>query len=129
MSTSGRIGLRTQLRQNYMGTEVDGKWWRSYRANGFFTKGNGTYAWTDDALVYRRALTHSEWRIPIASLSGVSTGRWHGGTWGGGHTIVKIEWQGPNAQQLTTGILITPKEAAAEFVAQVRARTGSAQSS
>jgi hypothetical protein len=31
----------------YVGTEVDGRWWKRYRAAGFFARGNGSFRFAD----------------------------------------------------------------------------------
>ena len=40
---------------NYFGTVIDGKWWKRYRASGYFARGNGEF-WLDDTGVHFRKL-------------------------------------------------------------------------
>ena len=42
---------------NYLGTEVDGRWWRRYRAPTFFARGNGELWLDEDGLHFLRRMT------------------------------------------------------------------------
>jgi len=37
---------------HYPGTEIEGKWWKRYRAPGYFARGSGTFGCQDGELVF-----------------------------------------------------------------------------
>ena len=39
---------------NYFGTEIDGKWWKRYRAKGFFARGNGEFTMDEEGIRFLR---------------------------------------------------------------------------
>ncbi len=82
----------------YVETEIDGKWWKRYRAAGFFARGNGSYWFADGELRFDRALTKELTRIPLAKVTGVTVGTWHAGTWLAGKPIVKVGWEADGEQ-------------------------------
>ena len=80
-------------RGHYLGTEVDGKWWRRYRGAGFFARGNGRY-WADsEAFRFLRYLTRTPLEIPFVRVTTVETGTRHAGRWCMGIPVVKIVWE------------------------------------
>jgi len=77
---------------SYLGTEIDEKWWRRYREDGFFARGNGEW-WVDgDALYFRRLMTRTPLVIPFDKVAEVKIGTWHAGRWILGRPIFKILW-------------------------------------
>jgi hypothetical protein len=93
-------------RGHYLGTEVDGKWWRRYRGGGFFARGNGTY-WADsEAFHFLRYLTRTPLVIPFARVSSVETGARHAGRWCMGIPIVKIVWE-DGVHRLSSGFVVS----------------------
>ena len=101
----------------YLGTEIDGRWWKAYRRDGFFLRGNGRY-WLDaDAFVFLRHLTKEPFRIPFAAISGARIGSWHAGKWLAGSPIVKIDWTGPGGDHLSSGIGMRHRDDADALVA------------
>lgn len=117
-------------RCNYLGTEVDHKWWKRYRGEGFFMRGNGHVWLEDDALCFTRLMLKSALRIPIHRMSGASIGKWHGGTWFAGRPVVKIEWSNEEGAVLTTGIgvrdLGTAESLVDDLVSQISHRSKNA---
>lgn len=89
-----------------MGTELDGKWWRRYRANGFFARGNGRYWWDEDAFYFLRLLTKSPLKIPFDRVVDVRTGRSHAGRSGLWLRILKIDWT-DGGHQLSSGLFVS----------------------
>lgn len=116
--SAGREGTG---KAQYVGTEIDGKWWKRYRAAGFFARGNGSYRFADDELRFDRALTKELTRIPLAKVTGVSFGTWHAGMWLAGKPIVKVEWEA-DGERLTSGFGFADRPSAESFVAELQAR-------
>ena len=76
----------------YLGTEIDENWWKRYRKDGFFSRGNGEYWFEDDVLCFRRYLTKKPIAIPYTAIEKIQLGKWHAGQWRMGKSIVKIVW-------------------------------------
>lgn len=77
---------------SYLGTEIEGKWWKRYREEGFFARGNGEW-WVDgDVLYFRRLLTRTPLIIPLDKVTEVKIGTWHAGRWILGRPIFKVLW-------------------------------------
>ncbi len=77
---------------SYLGTEIDEKWWKRYREDGFFARGSGEW-WIDGgALCFRRYLTRRPLVIPFDKVTEVRIGTWHAGRWILGRPIFKVLW-------------------------------------
>jgi hypothetical protein len=105
----------------YVGTEVSGKWWKRHRAPGFSAKGNGTYRFEDDELVFDRYLTRELTRIPVAKVTGVTVGTWHAGTWQAGKPIVKVAWEDAGERR-SSGFCFADRPSADAFVVELEGR-------
>ena len=106
----------------YLGTELDGKWWRRYRAPGYFARGNGTYAFEDGAMRFHRHLTTEATVVPVSAITGVTTGTWHAGTWLAGKPVVKVAWIGPGGEALSSGFGFADRASAEAFAAELERR-------
>src|SRR5687768_8394364 len=100
----------------YLGTEIDGRWWKAYRRDGFFLRGNGRFRLEADAFVFLRHLTKEAFRIPFAAITGARIGSWHAGKWLAGSPIVKIDWTGLGGEHLSSGIGMRRREDAEALV-------------
>lgn len=112
---------------NYMGTELDGRWWKPYRGGGFFVKGLGEGRIEGDALVFMRALGKTPFRIPLSRIETVVTGSWHRGQYGGKDRVVKVSWN-DNGHRLVSGFAFKSKERAEDLGKTLRERSESARS-
>ena len=82
-----------ERRGHYLGTEIDGKWWRRYSSDGFLARGIGEF-WIDaSALFFQRYLTEIPIVISFSDVLNVKVGKWHSGRWAGGAPVVKIVWK------------------------------------
>ena len=79
-------------RGHYLGTEIDGKWWKRYTRHKLFARGLGEYWYDSEALYFRRYLTSMPIRIPFEKVAALRTGRWHAGRWAGPCTVIKFDW-------------------------------------
>lgn len=118
------MARRSALSESYAGTEVNGKWWRAYRKDGFLVRGNGRHAFTDDALTFKRLLMKEPLRIPYAAITGVRTGTWHAGKWLAGRPIVKVDWTAPDGSALSSGFGFATREMAETLIKELDARIG-----
>ena len=91
---------------HYLGTEINGKWWRRYRQEGFFARGNGEWRYDASAFYFEKYPGGGEIVIPWQTVTEIETGRWHAGRWTGGLPVVKICWQ-KGGQRLSSGFLLS----------------------
>lgn len=77
----------------YFGTEISEKWWRRYRGNGFFARGNGEYWINPDGIYFLRKLTKVPISIPFECIKDIKIGGAHAGKWVPGITVLKIIWE------------------------------------
>ncbi|MDW7761628.1 MAG: hypothetical protein SCM96_13470 [Acidobacteriota bacterium] len=68
-------------RGHYLGTEIDGKWWRRYAKDGLLARGIGEFGMDESFM------------IAFRDVLDVKVGKWHSGKWAGGQPVVKIIWK------------------------------------
>ena len=90
----------------YLGTEIDEKWWRRYKKDKLFARGNGKYWHDERAFYFRRYLTKAPITIPFQNVLEVKVGTWHAGRWGSGRPVVKIVWKKDDIL-LSSGFLVS----------------------
>jgi len=101
----------------YLGTEIDEKWWRRYKKQGFFMRGNGEFRAEENGLSFRRALTKDPLLIPYDKMTGLSFGKWHSGRWLLGAPILKIKWT-EDGKNLCSGFYFKMPENAVQEIAR-----------
>jgi hypothetical protein len=104
-------------RGHYLGTEIEGKWWRRYMRDGFWARGNGEYWYDEGAFYFRRYLTRDPLSIPLSRLREVQLGRWHAGRWAWGAPIVKLIWE-HDGLSLISGFVLSREESQAQQMVQ-----------
>ena len=93
-------------RAHYLGTEIDGKWWRRYSEDGLLARGIGE-CWVDStALFFRRYLTTAPIVIPLHDVIDIEVGRWHSDRWAGGAPVTKIVWKKED-KRLSSGFVFS----------------------
>ena len=90
----------------YLGTEIDEIWWKRYRKDGFFARGNGEYWFEDEDLYFRRYLTKKPIIIPYSRIETLQLGKWHAGQWRMGKPILKILWL-KDGLRLSSGFVLS----------------------
>lgn len=111
---------------SYLGTEVGGKWYRRYMAEGFFARGSGRWELTRDAFTFRRRLLVTSLAIPFAAIRGVRTGTWHAGKWVIRPVAVKIDWT-LDGLELSSGFVFSrTREGTFQMAAHLEALAGRA---
>ena len=102
---------------HYLGTVIDGKWWKRYRRGGFFARGNGEYWLTDDGFCFLRYLTRTPLVIPFARVVGVEIGKSHAGRWiPGPGGILRLCWE-KEGQKLSSGFIVSRRREETEALA------------
>jgi len=90
----------------YFGTEIDGKWWKRYRENGFFARGNGHYNIEYHVFCFYKYPAIDPITIPFEKIVDFKIGTWHAGRWSAGMPILKILWE-ENSLSLSSGFLLS----------------------
>lgn len=90
----------------YLGTDIDGKWWRRFMGLKMFARGNGKFWLENDGVRFHRYLTQKPLFLPFSAIVGFNIGKWHCGKWGGGHPILKIMWT-HEGKKLSSGFLFS----------------------
>ena len=91
---------------HYLGTEIDEKWWKRYKKDKFFARGNGEYWLDDTAFYFRRYLTKHPIQIPFEKIVEVKIGKSHAGRWLLGSRVLKLIWQ-KEGMKLTSGFIVS----------------------
>jgi len=104
-------------RGHYLGTEIDGRWWRRYRKDGLLARGLGKY-WIENSFLYfHRHLTVTPISIALDEVSEIKIGKWHSGSWAGGKPVVKIAWEKDN-RKLCSGFVLYPNKQETELLVE-----------
>jgi hypothetical protein len=107
---------------HYLGTEIDEKWWKRYKKDKFFARGNGEYWYDDAAFHFHRYLTKEPIQIPFAQITEINIGKSHAGRWLLGHRVMKLIWE-KDGLRLSSGFLVSSSpEQAEEVAAELRLR-------
>ena len=101
---------------NYFGTEINGRWWKRYRASTFFARGNGELWLDEEGLHFLRKLTRAPLTITWAEGTGASLGKWHAGRWARGRPVLKVTFR-RNDFDLSAGFYLSPDWAEMESFA------------
>lgn len=94
---------------HYLGTEIDEKWWKRYRKDRFFARGNGEYWHDEQGFYFLRYLTKEPLFIPFESILEIKSGKWHSGRWSAGVEILKIIWN-KEGWRLSSGFRVSVKK-------------------
>lgn len=102
-------------RGHYLGTEIDQTWWKRYRNNKFFARGNGEYWFDDQAFYFRRYLTKQPLAVPFAKVTELKIGRSHAGRWLWRSRVLKLIWR-QDGTRLSSGFVVGRDQAETEEV-------------
>jgi hypothetical protein len=92
----------------YLGTEINEKWWKRYKKDKMFARGNGEYWFKADGLYFHRYLTKMPIFIPFSSMLEIKLGKWHAGQWGMGVPILKVIWK-KDELNLCSGFMVSKR--------------------
>jgi hypothetical protein len=92
---------------NYFGTEIDRKWWKRYRRDGLFARGNGSFWLDEDGIRFHKLLTRKPFLIPWAEIRGAELGKWHAGRWAMGRPVLKVDFE-RGGERLCAGFFLSP---------------------
>ena len=100
---------------HYLGTEIDEKWWKRYKKNKFFARGNGEYWFDETAFYFRRYLTKHPIKIDLEKIVEMKIGKSHAGRWLLGSRVLKLIWQEED-QLLSSGFIVSRSHRETEAV-------------
>ncbi len=110
----------------YLGTEINGKWWKRYKRDRLFARGNGRYWHDDRSFYFLRYLTKEPIGIPFEKVKEFKTGTWHSGRWCFGYPVLKILWTKDDLE-LCSGFLVSKSSDDVErLISEWKAILGSA---
>lgn len=75
---------------HYFGTVIDEKWWRRYRAPGYFARGSGEFDLDAGGIHFKRKLATEPLLIRWDELTSARLGKWHAGQWGSRNPVLKV---------------------------------------
>lgn len=101
---------------SYFGTEIAGKWWKRYREQGFFARGNGDFDLDATGISFHKKLTKEPLVVSWDEISSADLGKWHAGRWAMGRPILRVEFVRDH-QKLCAGFHISRDWAAMETLA------------
>ena len=90
----------------YLGTEIDEKWWKRYRKDKLFVRGNGEYWFDDTGFCFHRYMTNHQIKIPFAKIIELKIGKSHAGRWLLGSRVLKLIWE-KNGMKLRSGFIVS----------------------
>ncbi|NIP43143.1 MAG: hypothetical protein GWO41_02780 [candidate division Zixibacteria bacterium] len=92
----------------YLGTEINEVWWKRYKKDKMFARGNGKFWFDEMGIYFHRYLTRQPLYIPFNQMRAFKIGQWHAGRWAMHIPILKIIWYKDN-QKLSSGFALTKK--------------------
>jgi hypothetical protein len=94
-----------QSKGNYLGTVIDAKWWKRYKKDKLFARGNGKYWYDETTFYFLRYLTKQPIQIPWNKIVGFEIGKSHAGRWVFKEIVLKILWE-KDGMSLSSGFIV-----------------------
>ena len=99
----------------YLGTEIENKWWKRYKRNKFFARGNGEYWFDNVAFCFHRYLTKHPIEIPLEKIKKLEIGKSHAGRWLFKQRVLKIIWE-KEGLILSSGFIVARNHEETEII-------------
>jgi hypothetical protein len=100
---------------HYLGTEIENKWWKRYKRDKFFARGNGEYWFDNVAFYFHRYLTKHPLEIPLEKIMKLDIGKSHAGRWLFKQRVLKIIWE-KDGMILSSGFIVARNQQETEIV-------------
>ena len=100
---------------HYLGTMIDEKWWKRYKKNKLFARGNGKYWYDETVFYFLRYLTKQPIQIPLGKIVRFEIGKSHAGRWLFKQNVLKIIWE-KDGQLLSSGFIVARDRQETEMV-------------
>ena len=99
----------------YLGTVIDEKWWKRYKKDKLFARGNGKYWYDETSFYFLRYLTKQPIQIPLSQLVRFEIGKSHAGRWQFKQNVLKILWK-KDSLLLSSGFIVAGDRQETEVV-------------
>ena len=99
----------------YLGTVIDDKWWKRYKKNKLFARGNGKYWYDGDSFYFLRYLTKQPIHIPLSRIVRFEIGKSHAGRWLFRQNVLKLIWE-KDGRLLSSGFIVAKDRQETEAV-------------
>ena len=93
-------------RGQYLGTEIDHKWWRRYSKGGFFTRGKGEYWVKDGFLFFQHKTRQNPIRLPLQDIVEIILYPCRQRFRLGNKSVIKLVWQ-KDGRWLSSGFALS----------------------
>jgi hypothetical protein len=100
---------------HYLGTEIEKKWWKRYKADKFFARGNGEYWFDNVAFYFHRYLTKYPIEIPLGKIIELEIGKSHAGRLLFRQRLLKLMWE-KDGMILSSGFIVAKNQQETEIV-------------
>lgn len=100
---------------HYLGTVIDEKWWKRYKKNKLFARGNGKYWYDRDIFYFLRYLTKQPIQIPFSKIIRLEIGKSHAGRWLFKQNVLKMIWE-KDGRLLSSGFIVARDRLETEMV-------------
>jgi len=90
---------------HYLGTVIDEKWWKRYKRDKLFARGNGKYWYDEISFYFLRYLTKQPIQIPLHKIIRFEIGKSHAGRWLFKQKVLKILWK-KDSLLLSSGFIV-----------------------
>ena len=101
---------------HYLGTVIDERWWKRYKKDRLFARGNGKYWFDETTFYFLRYLTKQPIQIPMNRIVGFEIGKSHAGRWLFKPIVLKILW-GKDGLSLSSGFIVAKDRLETEMIA------------
>jgi hypothetical protein len=100
---------------HYLGTEIGEKWWKRYKRDKLFARGNGEYWFDETAFYFLRYLTKHPIEIPLKKILRFEIGKNHAGRWLLRQWVLKLIWE-KDSLTLSSGFIVARNQQETETV-------------
>ena len=109
---------------HYLGTVIDAKWWKRYKKDKLFARGNGKYWYDETSFYFKRYLTKHPIQIPLNKIVKFEIGKSHAGRWVFRRIVLKIFWE-KDGMSLSSGFIVAKDTQGTEAIKSVLQRLAS----
>ena len=100
---------------HYLGTEIGEKWWKRYKKDKLFARGNGEYWFDEIAFYFLRYLTKQPIEIPLTKIVRFEIGKTHAGRRLFRQWVLKLVWE-KDGLILSSGFIVARTQQDTEVV-------------
>ena len=100
---------------HYLGTEIDEKWWKRYKKDKLFARGNGEFWFDETAFYFLRYLTKHPIQIPLRKIVRFEIGKTHAGRWLLRQWVLKLIWE-KDGLILSSGFIVARSQQETEII-------------